>query len=400
MLAKLLWFTQQLVLTAFLGILFGLAVTAAVDRLERFRVPRGVGAAMVVLGVLGLLGGFGAILAPTLRTQSRELKARLPEALDKIDTWMAKRQTGLLGLFFGADEPVADRATADTAQRAAPPTPADTGRAATDSARQAQTAQRDTSAAAPPQRVSRDSAQQGQTPGPVDELRTASSRLRSQIIGQLGGAKQYFFPFLSSTLAVIGGIVLMLFLAIYVAADPDLYHDGLMALFPHPMRRKAGEVLTAIATALRKWLVTQLIAMVAIGLVTTVVLLAFRVKAAISLGILAGLLEFVPTIGPLLSAVPAVAMAFIDSPQKALYVGIAYFGIQFLENHILIPILMKEGVDLPPALTVMAQALMAIIFGFLGLLVAVPMLAAVVVAVKLLYIRDVVGDDVEIFDED
>jgi predicted PurR-regulated permease PerM len=138
--------------------------------------------------------------------------------------------------------------------------------------------------------------------------------------------------------------------------------------------------------------------MLVIGLVTMGLLFALRIPAALPLGILAGLLEFIPTVGPTLSAVPAIAMGFIDSPEKALYVAIGYVGIQFLENHILIPLLMKEGVDLPPALTILAQALMALLFGFLGLLVAVPLLAATVVAVKMLYVQDVVGDGLEVLD--
>jgi predicted PurR-regulated permease PerM len=76
-------------------------------------------------------------------------------------------------------------------------------------------------------------------------------------------------------------------------------------------------------------------------------------------------------------------MGFVDSPEKALFVTIAYVGIQFIENHLLIPILMKEGIDLPPALTIVAQALMAIVFGILGLLVAVPLLATVMIGARM-----------------
>jgi len=172
-----------------------------------------------------------------------------------------------------------------------------------------------------------------------------------------------------------------------------------MHLFPHGTRKRAGEVLTAIATALRKWLVTQLIAMVVIGVVSTVVLLILGVNAAVPLGVIAGLLEFVPTVGPILSALPAIAMGFVDSPQKALAVIIAYIAIQQMENYLLIPFLMREGVDLPPALTIIAQALMALIFGFLGLLCAVPLLAATMVAVKMLYVQDVVGEPIEVFED-
>jgi predicted PurR-regulated permease PerM len=158
--------------------------------------------------------------------------------------------------------------------------------------------------------------------------------------------------------------------------------------------------MSAMATVLRKWLVTQLIAMLVIGFVTTAVLLLLDVRAAFALGVIAGLLEFIPTIGPILSAVPAVAMGFLDSPEKALYVVIAYVAIQQLEGHILIPMLMKEGLDLPPVVTLLAQGLMALLFGFLGLLVAVPMIAAIMVPIKMLYVRDVVGDDIELLEED
>ncbi len=214
----------------------------------------------------------------------------------------------------------------------------------------------------------------------------------------MGGAVRYLFPFLQSTIAAVAGLLFIIFLAIYIAADPDTYHAGLMHLFPKPSRRRAGETLSAMATVLRKWLVTQLIAMVTIGAVTTTVLLILDVKAALALGVIAGLLEFIPTVGPILSAIPAVAMGFVDSPQKALYIAVAYMGIQFLENHILIPILMKGGVDIPPALTILAQALATLIFGFLGLMVAVPLMAATMVAVKMLYVEGVVGDDLDVLD--
>ena len=212
----------------------------------------------------------------------------------------------------------------------------------------------------------------------------------------MGGASHFLFPFLSSTVAAFGGLLIIIFLSIYIAAEPALYRSGLMHLFPRRARKRADEVLAAMAVALRKWLVTQLIAMAVIGGVSTIALLVLRVKAAFALGLLAGLFEFIPTVGPILSAVPAVAMGFLDSPQKAMIIIFVYIGIQFLENHLLIPLLMKKGVDLPPAITILAQALMAIVFGFLGLLVAVPLLAAAKVAIQMLYVEDVVGDDVEV----
>lgn len=341
----LLWHTRNLVLTVFLGVLFALAVSSGVDRLQKYRVPRGVAAPLIVLAFIGILGTFGSWIGPTVRTQTRELKTKLPEALGKLEAWVQARGGGVIATITGLDEngtPVRPVATAA------------------------------------------DSIALVVTPGEARE----STSLRDRLVAQLGGAKRYFLPVLSSTLAVAAGLVLILFLAIYLAIDPQLYRRGLLRVVPRRTRPRAEKMLTDIAVTLRKWLVTQLIAMVVIGVVTTLVLLALNVRAAVPLGILAGLLEFVPTLGPILSALPAIAMGFVDSPEKALAVTIAYVGIQFLENHLLIPILMKEGIDIPPALTIVAQALMAIVFGFLGLLVAVPLLATVMIAARMATAED------------
>jgi predicted PurR-regulated permease PerM len=367
LLLQLLWFAHHLVLVAFLGILFGLAVEAGVDRLEKYRIPRGVGATIIVVAFFGLLFGVGAMIAPTIREQSSVLRTRIPEAVDRAEEWFKRRQRGLFGMFErrGGDSVVAS--APDVGQTAA---------GVTSSATRVDTV------------VVRDSAQS--KPG---------ERLSGMLGRQLGGVARYVFPFLSQTIAVFAGIVLIIFMAIYIASDPNTYHRGLMHLFPHYMRNRAGEVLSAMATVLRKWLVTQLIAMTVIGVVTTIALVILDVKAAFALGLIAGLLEFVPTVGPILSAIPAIFMGFLDGPEKAATVAIVYIGIQFLENHVLIPMLMKGGVDVPPVLTILAQALFTLLFGFLGLMVAVPALAAAMVAVKMLYVERVVGDNVAVVQE-
>ena len=355
---RLLWFANALFLTAFIGILFGLAVSSGVDHLTRWRIPRGIGAALVVLTFIGILVGFGAWVAPTIRSQAVELRRRLPESIDRLEAWANRHNSGLLGSVLGPASTVARHDSAETTSGASSTTPA---------------------------------------PAAGD---TTASPLRDRISKQMSGATRYLFPFLSSTFAALGGLLIIIFLAIYIGADPELYHRGLIALFPVRARRRAGEVLSAMASTLRRWLVTQLIAMLAIGSVTTIVLLILRVKAAFALGILAGLFEFIPTVGPILSALPAIAMGFLDSPEKALYVAFAFWGIQFAENHLLIPLLMKGGVDVPPVLTILSQALMALLFGFIGLMCAVPLLAAVLVAVKMLYVEDVVGEKVAVTNED
>src|SRR5262245_51729440 len=320
---QLVWFAQFLFLVAFLGVLFGLAVSAGVDRLERLHIRRGAGAAIIVVAFFGVLVGFGALTAPTLHEQSIELRRRLPDAIDRVELWMNTHRTGFLGLIVNS----VIEAPADTAAPpAVTPTP-------------------------------------GAPPSTQPDSISLNATLRHRVGAGFSDVTKFLFPFLSSTLAIVSGFVIIVFLAIYIGADPEMYRRGIMHLFPHDKRERAGEVLSGIASVLRKWLVTQLIAMLTIGVISTIVLLAMGVEAAFALGLIAGLLEFVPTIGPILSAIPAVAMGFIDSPEKALWVAVAYWGIQFFENHVLIPLLMKGGIDLPPALTIFSQALMALIFG-------------------------------------
>jgi predicted PurR-regulated permease PerM len=352
---QLLWVGRSVFLIGFFGVLLGIVLSAGVDRLQRFRIPRGVGAVLIVLVFFGALTGVGLLVAPQIGQQFGELRRQLPQAIDRIEGWAQQRAGGVANLI----QPGQEQGQAGQESEAK-------GRGAATAAEQPDSA--------------------GQKP----------MNLRRGIAQQLTGASRHFFAVFSSTVAVLGGFIVMLFVAIFVAADPGLYHSGLMHLFPHRTRRKAGEVMSATATTLRRWLLMQMIAMLAIGAVTTVALLLLGVKAAIALGIIAGLLEFIPYFGPILSAVPAIAMALVDGPEKALYVALAYTAIQQLEGVVLHPLLMKEGLELPPVITILGQVLFSLVFGILGLFLAVPLLATVMVPVKMLYVRDVVGDEVSI----
>jgi predicted PurR-regulated permease PerM len=354
---QLLWVGRSVVMLTFLGVLFGLALTAGVDRLERRRVPRGVGAVLIVLAFVGILVGIGAVTAPSITGQLRELKTQLPQAIGKIQRWVRERQEGV----------------SEVLEQVNPDAPAAAGRA------------EDTAGGGQQKRAAE--SQKGGEKG---------ASLGQGLADQIDGMGRHLFGFFSSTAAVLGGIVLILFVAVFVAIDAQAYQDGLMHLFPHEARPRAREVLSGTAVMLRRWLLTQFISMLLVGALTGVVLLLLGIKAALALGIIAGILEFIPIAGPVLASIPAIAMGFLDGPEKALYVALAYVVIQQSEANLLYPLLMKKGLELPPVLTIFTQGLMSIVFGFLGLLVAVPMLAAVIVPVKMLYIRDVVGDEVKL----
>ncbi len=216
---------------------------------------------------------------------------------------------------------------------------------------------------------------------------TRSEMLQRRLSSGLAGSSRQLFSLVTGTIAALGGLVLVMFLAIYIGAEPMVYRNWMLAVVPAEHRAHVRVVMAEMSKVLRKWLVTQLIAMIVIGVVSTVALLVLDVRAPFALGLIAGLLEFVPTVGPVLAAIPAIAMGFIDSPQKALLVLFAYWAIQFLENNLLIPALMRGEIDLPPAITLIAQALMALLFGFIGLMVAVPLTAAVLVPLRMMAAR-------------
>lgn len=349
--AYLLVRAHVLVFVAFLGMLLGLAVSAGAERLQQYRIPRGVGAPLIVAASIAALIGFGALTGPTVRTQYRELRERLPDAFAKLDRWLGERQGGLIAALATPE----DTTYLAPVQQQNPDTSASAGKIIPDS---------------------------------LEHVRA----IRDRLLGEARGAKRFVVPAIHVTIEVASGILIVLFMALYIGADARLYRRGILELVPHLSRPRAEQVLDAVRDALRRWLVTQLVAMLVMGVVTTIVLLALHVRAAVPLGILAGLLEFVPTVGPILSAVPSVAMAFVDSPEKAAAVAVAYYFIHFTENHLLIPLLMREGVNLPPVLTILTQAGMALAFGFMGLFVAVPMLVLATILVKMLYVEDVIGE--------
>lgn len=206
------------------------------------------------------------------------------------------------------------------------------------------------------------------------------------ILTRVGG---YF----SSTVGIVGQLLLMLLLGTYFATEPRFYSEGFTRLFPIDKRKRAGEVLNAIYGTLRWWLIGKAGSMIFIGLLTWIGLSIIGVPLALTLGILAGLLSFIPNFGPIISAIPALLLAFINSPISAVYVLSLYIGIQVVESNVVTPLIERETVELPPALTIVFQLGFGAVIGGLGLVLATPLLAVVVVLVKMIYIEDVLGDN-------
>ncbi|MBP7375755.1 MAG: AI-2E family transporter [Pyrinomonadaceae bacterium] len=198
--------------------------------------------------------------------------------------------------------------------------------------------------------------------------------------------------FFSSTVGAVGNVLVTILLAIYLASEPRYYSAGIIRFFPKEKRERVSEILSSIYQTLRWWLIGKAASMLFIGVLTWIGLSILGVPLALTLGLIAGLLSFIPNFGPILSAIPAILLAFIDSPISALYVLGLYGGVQVIESNVVTPIIERETVELAPALTIIFQLALGAMIGGLGLVLATPLLAMVVVIVKMVYFEDVLGD--------
>jgi len=198
--------------------------------------------------------------------------------------------------------------------------------------------------------------------------------------------------FASGLVYVVGDGVVVMFAALYLAASPGLYQRGVVLLVPPRGQKRACEVMDVTGDSLWKWLIGQLVAMAAVGTMIAVGLWLLGIPSALALGIVAGLMEFIPLVGPFLAAVPALLIGFAQSPQDALWVAGLYLVIQQIEGNVITPLLQKRVVDLPPVVTIGAIAAGGVLFGIMGMFLATPLAVVVLVLVNLLYIEDKLGE--------
>ncbi|MDX1532540.1 MAG: AI-2E family transporter [Rhodothermales bacterium] len=195
--------------------------------------------------------------------------------------------------------------------------------------------------------------------------------------------------------AVFDGIVIF-FVGLFLALTPGRYVGGLAMLIPAPWDRRVSDALETTGRMLQRWLLGKVLAMLLVGVLTGLGLWVLGVPLALALGFLAFLFDFVPFFGPTAAALPGILLAFTISPMRAFYVALLYLGIQQLEGNVITPLVQQEAVGLPPALILLSVLVGGLLFGILGALVAVPAAVAATTLVKLLYVRDVLGKDVEV----
>nr|WP_211176085.1 AI-2E family transporter [Brasilonema sp. UFV-L1] len=193
----------------------------------------------------------------------------------------------------------------------------------------------------------------------------------------------------SGSLEVLGKTLLVLVLTGMFLVDPSAYRKVFVRLFPSFYRRRVDGILDKCEVSLEGWVTGAFIGIGVVGLMSVIGLSILRVRSALALGILAGFLNLIPNLGPIMSVVPAMAIALLDAPWKAVAVLILYVVIQQIESNFITPIVMAHQVSLLPAITLIAQLFFVTFFGVLGLFLALPLTVVAKIWLQEVLIKDV-----------
>lgn len=196
---------------------------------------------------------------------------------------------------------------------------------------------------------------------------------------------------LNAATGAVGALVLLLVVGIYLAADPATYRRGLITLVPPPRRALAARTLDAAGRDLSRWLLGQAVSMVAVGVLTGIGLAIIGSPLVLSLSLIAGLLEFVPYFGPIVSGVLIVGVALAEGEGLALQALIVCVAVQQAEGYIVQPLVQRWAVSLPPVLGICSVLVFGVLFGLPGVLLAMPLMVLTMTLVAELYVRRLPG---------
>lgn len=213
-----------------------------------------------------------------------------------------------------------------------------------------------------------------------------------KLLGNLGSAVGKVREVFSITLEVVEDFVVFFFLTLYLAYTPDIYIRGIVKLVPVGRRDAALEVVHALGVTLKWWLIGRFSTMFIVGVMSGLGLWLLGIPLALTLGILAGLLTFIPYIGAIISSFPAILIALLIDVTHAVYVIFLYIGIHTVEGYILAPLIQERAVFVPPMLLLSALTGLTILLGIPGLIIATPLTAVTLVVINKIYIEGILGD--------
>lgn len=209
-------------------------------------------------------------------------------------------------------------------------------------------------------------------------------RFSSQNMSKASTVVQTFFK---STFGVLGDMYVVLFLGIFFTASPKTYVDGFIKLMPAKAKEETEDVINKVGNTLTKWLKGQLLAMLIVAVLTAIGLTILGMPMAIALALIAGVLNFIPNFGPLIAMIPAVLVGLMQGVNTALIVAGLYIFIQIIESNLITPQIQKKMINMPPALIIIAQLFMGVLTGGLGLILATPFTALLMVVIQETWIK-------------
>jgi predicted PurR-regulated permease PerM len=328
MFTVLLWFTWHFAATLFLifaGMLFGVALNAMSNLLGRvIRLPQALRLAIVCVVLAGMLSGMVFLGGTKIAQQATVLSNTIKSQLVNVKTFLEGH---------GVDTSFFDLASFGAAPSGSPEIPAP--------------------AASTPHSLPSASA-------------IASSG--GAILGQT-------FKVLLGTVSAVGNFFIVLFLGLAFAVQPGVYRDGLLFMAPTKHRARAILIIDRIGDTLERWLIAQIITMAAVFLVTWIGLAVIGIPSSFILGIQAGLLAFIPTIGAILGGLIVVLASLASGWVAALSAFILFLGVHALEGYVLTPLIQRQALDIPPATLFAFQILLGVVFGIWGLALALPLMA-------------------------
>jgi predicted PurR-regulated permease PerM len=346
--ASLLWFTWNFAATLsliFAGMLLGVALTAMSNLLgELVRLPHPLRLVIVCLALAVMLSGVVFLGGATIAQQATALSSTIKTQLVDVKAFLDKH--GIDTSYF------------------------DLGNAA----------------------ASSQDSSNGSTPAPSQPRNLPSA---STLASSGGAIVSQTLKLLLGTVSAVGNFFIVLFLGLAFAAQPSIYYDGLVFMAPAKYRSQAIVIIDRIGETLERWLIAQIITMLAVFAVTWIGLAIIGIQSSFILGIQAGLLAFIPTVGAIIAGLIVVMASLASGWVAALSAFILFLGVHALESYVLTPLIQRQALDIPPATLFAFQILLGVVFGIWGLALALPLMAVVKVMIDYFKSDDVGRADAE-----
>lgn len=328
------WYYSAAIFLLFTGILLGVGLNAMTTQFGRVvRLPHALRLVIVCLTLAALLAGIVFLGGSTIADQAKVLSDTIKSQLVNVKSFLDSK--GIDTSYFDFTNVSAGNAAAGAAAASS----------ATGNTHNLQ------------------NSLQNSLPSP-SALASSGGAIFSQTLKVLLG-----------TVSAVGNIFIVLFLGVAFAAQPSIYRSGLLFMAPRKYHGQATEIVDRISDTLERWLIAQIITMIAIFLVTWIGLAIIGIQSSFILGIQAGLLAFIPTVGAIIAGIIVVLASLASGWVAALSAFVLFLGVHAMESYVLTPLIQRRALDIPPATLFAFQILLGIVFGIWGLTLALPLMA-------------------------